>query len=944
MQSTELAERLREAEGPPGLGTMPPEEVYSALGTSARGLSAAEARERLGQYGPNVIQETKKRPLILKLLSNLTNLFAILLWVGAVLAYVARLPQLSVAIVAVILINGAFSFWQEFKAERAIDALRKLLPSYARVLRDGEEQRIPAEDLVPGDVVLLSEGDAISADGRLVQEFELRTNNTSLTGESLPVRRNAEPSIREDIAYIEQPNFVYAGTSVATGSGRAVVSATGMRTAFGRIAELTQAVEAGESPLQIEVARVIRIISVVAVGVGLLFFALATLLTGTTLLEGFVFAIGIIVAFIPEGMLPLVTLTLAVGVQRMARRHALIKKLSAVETLGSTTVICTDKTGTLTQNEMTVRTIWLPEGEVQVEGRGYEPSGRFVLDGQPVEPRGNAALERLLRSAALASNARLLPPDEGTPRWSILGDPTEGALIVAATSFGLPATDLNASEPRRRELPFESGRKRMSTINERDGELVANVKGAPSEILRVSTQIAIGEGTEPLDERWQREITAKNDEYARQALRVLAVAYRPVQRNEDLSDTAVVERDLIFLGLVAMYDPPRTEVAAAVKHAQEAQIRIVMITGDYGLTAEAIARRVGLVRGEHVRVITGHDVDDMADEDLRRVLSGEEVIFARVTPEHKLRVVSAFKDMGQIVAVTGDGVNDAPALKRADIGIAMGITGTDVAKEAAVMILTDDNFASIVSAIEEGRGVYANVKRFITYIFASNVAEAVPFILFVLSGGAIPLALTVIQILLVDLGTDILPALGLGVEQPEPGAMKRPPRSQNAHLIDGPLLLRAFVWLGGLAAVAAMASFFAFYWTNGYCCRLAPLPGLAQVGQFYIAATTVTFAAIVAAQVGNVYAVRTDRSSTFSIGLFSNRYINIGVAAEILLLVAIVYVPFLQRLLGTAPFPASYWLMLLPIPVIFFILEELRKLIVRHRRRPAASPHQETLT
>ncbi|MGQ9681856.1 MAG: cation-translocating P-type ATPase [Anaerolineae bacterium] len=944
MQSTELAERLREAEGPQGLGTMSPEEVYSALGTSAQGLNAVEARERLAQYGPNVIQETKKRPLILRLLSNLTNLFAILLWIGAVLAYVARLPQLSVAIVAVILINGAFSFWQEFKAERAIDALRKLLPTYARVLRDGEEQRIPAQELVPGDVVLLSEGDAISADGRLVQEFELRTNNTSLTGESVPVRRNAEPSIRQDMAYTDQPNFVYAGTSVATGSGRAVVSATGMGTAFGRIAELTQAVEAGESPLQIEVARVIRIISVVAVGVGVLFFALATLLTDTTLLESFVFAIGIIVAFIPEGMLPLVTLTLAVGVQRMARRHALIKKLSAVETLGSTTVICTDKTGTLTQNEMTVRAIWLPEGEVHVDGRGYEPSGRFAREGQPIEPRGHAALERFLRSAALASNARLLPPDEATPRWSVLGDPTEGALIVAATSFGLPATDLNASEPRRRELPFESGRKRMSTINERDGELFANVKGAPSEVLRVSTRIAVGEGTEPLNERWQREIIAKNDEYARQALRVLAVAYRAVQRNEDLSDTAVVERDLIFLGLVAMYDPPRAEVAAAVKHAQEAQIRIVMITGDYGLTAEAIARRVGLVRGEHVRVITGHELDDMSDEDLRRVLSGEEVIFARVTPEHKLRVVSAFKDMGQIVAVTGDGVNDAPALKRADIGIAMGITGTDVAKEAAVMILTDDNFASIVSAIEEGRGVYANVKRFITYIFTSNTAEAVPFILFVLSGGAIPLALTVIQILLVDLGTDILPALGLGVEQPEPGVMQRPPRSQSAHLIDGPLLLRAFIWLGGLAAVAAMASFFAFYWTNGYCCRLAPLPGPAQIGQFYIAATTVTFAAIVAAQVGNVYAVRTDRSSTLSIGLFSNRYINIGVAAEILLLVSIVYVPFLQRLLGTAAFPAPYWLMLLPIPVLFFGLEELRKCIVRRRRRPAASPPQETLT
>ena len=919
----------------PQLAALPPDQVYDALGTSPNGLTTEEARARLERYGPNVIQEAKKRPLIYSLLSNFTNVMALLLWAAAALALIGGLPQLAIAILAVIVINAAFSFWQEFKAEKAVEALRKLLPNFARVIRDGQEQRIPAEELVPGDVLVLSEGDSISADARVVQEFELRSDNSTLTGESVPVRRTAEPSLQEGLSYADRPNFVFAGTSVATGSGRAVVFATGGRSAFGRIAQLTQTVEAAPSPLQVEVARATRVISVAAVAVGALFFLAAITFTSTALVEGFIFAIGIVVAFVPEGLLPLVTLSLAVGVQRMAQRHALIKKLSAVETLGSTTVICTDKTGTLTQNEMTVREIWLPEGEVHVAGTGYEPVGELRRDHQRLEPGADPALVQLLTAAALCSNARLLPPDENQPRWTVLGDPTEAALIVAAEKYGLHVADLIAAQPRICEIPFESARKRMSTINQAGAQRLAYVKGAPSEVLRVSTRIQVGGRVEPLTDEWRARAMAQNDQYARQALRVLGVAYRPVEETEACGDQEQLERDLIFLGLEAMYDPPRAEVAAAVETAHQAHIRVVMITGDYGLTAEAIARRVGIIGEGEVRVITGGELSHLSDEKLRQALQAGDVIFARVNPEDKLRVVSAFKDLGEVVAVTGDGVNDAPALKRADIGVAMGITGTDVAKEAAVMILTDDNFASIISAVEEGRGVYADVKKFITYIFTSNVAEAVPFILFVLTGGLIPLGLTVLQVLAVDLGTDMLPALGLGLEAAEPGIMQRPPRTQKEHLIDGRLLARAWLWLGLWESFFGMFAFFAWYWLNGFCCRFLPLPGPAQAGIVYVLATTATLSGIVMAQIGNVFAVRTDRESTLRVGLFSNRNINLGVLVEIALILALVYVPPLESVFSTGPLPIWFWAVLVPIPFLFFLIEELRKWLVRRTTRPA---------
>ena len=704
--------------------------VYDALESRPEGLTQEEVAERLERYGPNVIREVKGTPLIVKLLANFTHIMAILLWAGGIAAFVARMPQLGLAVWAVNLINGIFSFWQEFKAEKASEALRNLLPSYVRVLRQGEEQRILAEELVLGDIMLLDEGDRISADARLVQESELRVDQSTLSGESHPVRKTSEAVLTTGLSRAEIPSLVFAGTSVAAGTGKAVVFATGMETEFGKIAHLTQGLEAELSPLQKEMARATKAVTIIAVGVGVLFFILAIVMAGVGLAESFVFAVGMIVAFVPEGMVPTVTLALAMGVQRMAKRHALIKRLSAVETLGCTTVICTDKTGTLTQNEMTVRHLWLAHQRFSVMGVGYAPVGEILdQDEKVVAAPVQGDLRQLLVASGLCNNARLLSPDEESDRWTVLGDPTEAALRVVAAKGGVDLENEAHCAPCLRQIPFESRRKRMTTVHQVDETPVAYVKGAPKEILGLCTRILIDSQDRMLDEGWRAQVTAANDEYARNGLRVLAIAIRPVpelcdRSSSDAQATAeAIERDLTFVGLVAMMDPPRPEVATAVEKCYHAGIRIIMITGDYGLTAETIARRIGIIRGPQVRIITGVDLDALTDEALKEALR-DEVIFARAAPENKLRIVRVLQELGHVVAVTGDGVNDAPALKKADIGVAMGITGTDVAKEAADMILTDDNFASIVNAVEEGRAVYANIKKFCTYIFTSNTPEA----------------------------------------------------------------------------------------------------------------------------------------------------------------------------------------------------------------------------
>ena len=910
--------------------------VYTALQSRPAGLTSAEAAQRLQQYGPNVIQEIKGKPLALRLLANFTHLMAILLWVGGIVAFIAQMPQIGVAIWMVNIINGAFSFWQEFKAEKATDALKKLLPTYVRSLRDSEEQRILAEELVPGDVLLVGEGDRISADARLVQDSELRLDQSTLNGESNPARKTSEAVLRKNLGRAEIPNLVFAGTNVAAGTGKAVVFATGMDTEFGKIAHFTQTVGEELSPLQKEMGRVTKIVTVMAVGIGVFFFILSVLIAGVALAEAFIFAMGMIVAFVPEGMLPTVTLSLAMGVQRMAKRNALIKRLSAVETLGCTTVICTDKTGTLTQNEMTVREIWVAGRSLQVSGVGYAPTGQVLESGAPIEIARNQCLHDLLTAAALNNNARLVPPNEEKSTYTILGDPTEAALLVAAAKGGFDLQAELRRQPRIRELPFESRRKRMSTIHQAGGELVVYSKGAPKETLSLSTAILTESGEIPLDDAAREKIMAVVDRYAQDGLRVLGVARRKLAASSERRPSASsftaeqVERDLTFLGLLAMMDPPRPEVAEAVKKCQTAGIRIIMITGDYGLTAESIARRIGILRSPQARTLTGVELDTMDDAALQSALH-EEVIFARVAPEHKLRVVTALQDTGEIVAVTGDGVNDAPALKKADIGVAMGIAGTDVAKEAADMILTNDNFAAIVDAVEEGRAVYANIRKFAVYVFNSNMAEAVPFVFFLFSAGRIPLPLTVMQVLAIDLGTDMVPAIGLGAEAPEPGLMQRPPRSQREPLLNTAILSRALFWYGMIESVASMSAYFFINWLNGW-----PGVPLAQEGTLlYAMATTMTFAGVVATQVGAVFGCRTDRQSVFRLGLFTNRLILVGIAVELALLALLVYVPFMQNIFNTAPIGLAGWVFVFAWTPVIFLLDEGRKAILRYRFKGA---------
>jgi len=927
-----ITDKVPVSESQVRLPALPVAEVYQALQSRPEGLPQTEAAERLQHWGPNAIEEVKGKPLYKRLLSHFTHLMAILLWVGGLVALVAQMPQLAFAIWLVNLINGAFSFWQEFRAEKATAALKQLIPHYVRVLRDGQEQKILAEELVPGDVMLLTEGDRVSADARLVQEAELRVDQSTLSGESHPVRKTSDASLRPDLGHTERPNLVFAGTSVAAGVGKAVVFGTGMHTEFGKIAHLTQAVEEELSPLQKEMIYATKVVSAIAVGVGVLFFVLALLFTGLTLAEGFIFALGMIVAFVPEGMLPLVTLSLAMGTQRMAQRHALVKRLSAVETLGCTSVICTDKTGTLTQNEMTVTDLWAAGRRSSLTGVGYAPEGQLLEEGKPVSLSGD--FSQLLRAAALCNNARLLPPNGDSSRWSILGDPTEAALLVAAQKAGLRLETELQQLPRVREFPFESRRKRMSTLHQQGREIVAFVKGAPKEVLALCTQFSVAGAPQPLDDDQRTSIMAENDAYARAGLRVLAVASRtlpPVARRGGAStrySEAEVETELTFLGLIAMMDPPRPEVAAAVNTCHEAGIRIVMVTGDYGLTAESIARRIGIVQGERPRVVTGTELDTMSDTELQAAMA-DEVLFARVAPEHKLRVVSTLQNMGHIVAVTGDGVNDAPALKKADIGVAMGVTGTDVAKEAADMILTDDNFASIVSAVEEGRGVYLNIKKFLSYIFTSNTPEAIPFILFVMSRTRIPLGLTIMQILSIDLGTDMVPALALGAEPPEEGLMQQPPRNLKEHVITPQLLVRAYFWLGLFQSLAAMAAFYYHYWVNGYWGQWLDLPAS---GPIYRAATAMTLAAVVTTQIGNLFAQRTERRSFFRTPLFNNRLLWIGIAVELVLILLLTYVPALQQVFDTSSFPAQQWLFLFALAPVLLLADELRKLFVRRRR------------
>jgi P-type Ca2+ transporter type 2C len=915
--------------GPAQWAGLDPEAAMAALGASRAGLNKAEAAERLARYGHNTLPRLQRRPWYLEMAANFIHLFALLLWAGAGLAWIAGMPQLAWAIIAVILINGLFSFWQEYQAERAAEALEALLPRQVTVRRDGQPQLVPTSEITPGDLLLLSEGEATPADARLISAERLRVDVSSLTGESRPIPRTVESiGAAPDAGAVTLSNLVFAGTMVASGCGEAVVFATGANTEFGRIAQLTQTQDERPSPLQRELKRVTRVVTILAVGLGIAFFVIGVKLGGLSPASGFLFAIGIIVANVPEGLLPTLTLALALGVKRMARRRALVKRLSAVETLGATTIILTDKTGTLTENEMTARQLWAGGANYQLSGSGYETVGELAhRDGAENDP---AAVTEMLRAAALCCDAHLVPSQNNRRRWTAIGDSTEAAILAAAAKLDLSRERLSAW-PRLAELPFDSTRKRMTTIQRIDGDSVACVKGAPGEIFARSAKVRLRSGAAPFDDEWRRRAVAAHDAMARRGLRVLAVATRSVDPNSQANDgwrVEDVERELTLLGLIAMEDPPRPEVASAIAACRQAGVRVMMVTGDHGLTAAAIGSEIGLSDGD-ARVVTGVELDSLDDERLATLLDTRDVIFARVTPEHKLRLVEACQRKGEVVAVTGDGVNDAPALKRADIGVAMGITGTDVAREAADMVLADDNFASIVASIEEGRGVYDNVRKFVTYIFAHLMPEVIPFIAFVLF--RIPLPLTVMQILAVDLGTDLLPALALGAESPEPGVMRRPPRSRRERLLNLPTLLRAYGWLGMIEAALSLGGYFFAYWIAGWR-QGAPL---AEGGIVYATATTMSLAGIVACQIGAAFACRSGHQASWQLGFAGNRLLLIGIVVEVALLLSLIYAPPLQSVFGLAPLGIVHWLLLAAFGPLLLVCEEGRKAVWRWFSRAA---------
>ncbi|HQR61189.1 MAG TPA: cation-transporting P-type ATPase, partial [Methylophilaceae bacterium] len=833
-----------------------PEQALVSLNSSLNGLASDEAARRLAEYGANQVEVLREEPLWLALAKEFTHFFALILWFAAGLAFFAEhqmpgegMATLGFAILGVILINGLFSFWQEYRAEQAIAALQKLLPQQIKAIRNGRLTLIAATELVPGDVVLLQEGDNVPADCRLLQAFSLRVNNATVTGESLPKGRDALASPTEDI--LSSRNVLLAGTSVVAGEGHAVVFATGMHTEFGKIAHLTQTSGEVLSPLQREIIRLSRLVAMLATLIGVAFFVIGRAM-GLPFWESLLFGIGIIVANVPEGLLPTVTLALAMATQRMAKRNALIRHLPSVEALGAATVICTDKTGTLTQNKMRVEQLWL--------------GGELLATDAPAGKTPH--YRRLLEDAALCHN---LKQSSGT--W--LGDPMEVALVELA-KVGLEALP---AWPKTDEIAFDTDRKRLSTVHDTPEGRILYCKGAPETVLPRCTRAQSDADVVALDAEWKARILAAQEAMTGQGLRVLALAWRelPDGRPHD------PEQEMVLAGLVGLADPPRPEVPDAIRKCHEAGIKVIMVTGDHPHTAVAIARQIGLVVSRNPSVISGDELKKLSNTQLQIALDAKEILFARVGADQKMRIVQALKRKKHIVAVTGDGVNDAPALKAADIGISMGLCGTDAAKAAADMILLDDNFASIVAAVEEGRAVFDNIRKFLAYILTSNIPELVPYLAFALF--KIPLPLTIIQILAVDLGTDMLPALGLGAEPPDPDIMKRPPRPRKERLLSWGLLLRAYCFLGIMEAATAMSAFFFILHRSGWQYGQT----LAHDSTLYLQATTTTLSAIVVAQIVNVFLCRSPSRSVFATSPLTNRLILAGIALELAIILAIDY-------------------------------------------------------
>jgi Ca2+-transporting ATPase len=900
-------------------------EVFDALDASPNGLTTDEAQARLKKYGFNTLVEKKSRGFSYKFLSHFKDLFGVLLLFASALSAFSGLWQLSLIILGVVLLNIFFSLFQESRAEKAIQTLKHWMPDYAKVFRNGELQKVLVREIVPGDIIILEAGDRVPADARLITAFDFWTNNVPLTGESEPQPRIAKPAKILDKAYLDSPNLVFMSTSVAKGKGKAVVLTTGMNTQFGKIANLTQTVREEPSPLQKEITNMAKYDFSIAVVVGSVFFLASLVWLNLDFYSSVLFMIGVMVACVPEGLQVTVSSALAINVLKMVKHNVLVKRLSAVQTLGSVTVICTDKTGTITKGEMTVKKLWVKDRVIEVSGVGYIPEGDFTLNGSKLKVQEAGEVEKLLEIASLCNGAKIDPPSDRNSAWSVIGDPTDGALNVSALKYGMNVQNRLAEKPIIHIIPFDFVRKRMTTIHKLNGDLFVYTKGAPRSVLSVCNKILVEGKVEELTRKCLRSAEAKIREFANEGLRVIAVAYKKLAKSEYSKDT-VVEKDMILVGLAAMRDPPRFEVKEAVSKAKQAGIKTVIITGDYGPTAQVIAREVGIVDADCCNILRGVDLDELDDDAIVEAVKRGNVIFARVSPEQKLRIVKVLKESGEVVAVTGDGANDTPSLKEADIGVAMGASGTDVAREAADIVLLNDSFEAIIKAVESGRAIYENIRKFIVYVFSHNWAELIPYMLYALLG--IPLPLLVVQVLAIDLAIDVIPSLALSRELPEAGIMREPPRSLKERLFTAKVFARS-LYIGVIIAVGAMYGCFSAWMTGRWQLGMA----LPADNPFYIKGVTMTFAGIVVAQVGNLFACRTSKVSLFRTKLSTNKWIIVGIVTQLAVLSFLIYVPLMQSFFGTTALSIEDWLFLSSLAIIVVLAEEIRKFFSRRWTR-----------
>jgi len=887
------------------------QDISTKLNTDLeKGLSSELASERLKSFGYNELVGKKGETIWQMLLSQFQD-FLVLILIGAsvISALIGEVTD-SIVIILIVILNATLGVIQEFRANKALEALKKMAAPEAKVIRDGKMMEIPARELVPGDLVLLEAGNYVPADLRLIESVNLKIEEASLTGESVPVEKNAEIVFNDEVPLGDRSNSAFMSTVVTYGRGKGIVVETGMNTQIGLIAEMLESYEEETTPLQKKLDELGKILGIASLAICGIVFLLG-LFRGVPILEMFMTAVSLAVAAIPEGLPAIVTIVLALGMQRMVKRNSIIKKLHAVETLGSTTVICSDKTGTLTQNEMTAQKVFVNGKIYSISGEGYKPQGDFTLNDEKIDPLADADLKMLLTISALCNDAKLEESgSDGDKTWRIIGDPTEGCLVVAATKAGISLEELNKTKPRLQEIPFDSDRKRMTTFHPHEDGYIACIKGAPDVMLNLSNRILKNGTISNITDDDRKQILEINHHMASQALRVLAFAYKleneiPKEPNPD-----EIEKDMIFVGLVGMIDPARPEAKEAIKVCKGAGIRPVMITGDYKDTAEAIARDLGMI-DEGSRVLTGTELDSMSDEELISV-ANQVSVYARVSPIHKLRIVDAIKQNKQIVAMTGDGVNDAPALKKADIGIAMGITGTDVAKETAEMILTDDNFASIVAAVEEGRVIYSNIRKFIFFLLSCNIAEILIIFIAMLVG--LPIPLRPIQLLWLNLLTDAFPALALGMEAKEPDIMSKAPRNPNEPIMDSRMK-----WQIGIQSTfmtAAVLGVFAFALS-----RNASL----EVAQTY------AFVTLIFSELLRAYTSRSETFSVFKLGFFSNKYMVVGTFISFLLLLVVIYVPALRDVFGTVKLSIYDWDVIVLFGVMPFIAAEVSKIFLRKR-------------